>query len=255
MKCASKHPRLSAFLCKKLLSTIVFFPHKPDICKQPTDRIYLTSMIRTRCLSFILPLLLCLSCVHSVKGQYKNCPYTPYRMSIHLVNPLSALSKVGFRLQYRFGNKNSVLLDYRSYHSFFPGYQASGEYHRSFAIQNAENEAFFYGRAGYGSNQEYTPKPYYAGAEDKFGPVGNYLFAGAGVGKRINFGHFFIEGNMGLKLAQPVNQVEDYNKYLFHTLGPGSFFDCGIHLGIQFFDEERNMYNRDMRPRKPRIHY
>lgn len=212
-------------------------------------------MIKSHFLHLLLPLFL-LGILYrgNAYGQY-NCPYTPYRMSIHVTNPLSALSKAGLRLQYRFGNKNSALLGYRKYYGFFPGYQGVGEFHRTFSIQNAENEAFFYGKAGYGKNTEYSPKPYYAGAEDRFSPVGSYLFFGAGIGKRINLGHFFIEGNMGLKLSEPVNKVDEYNKYLFHTLGPGSFFDCGIHIGLQFFDEERNMYNQSMRPRKPRIHY
>ncbi|GAA4461337.1 hypothetical protein GCM10023093_05820 [Nemorincola caseinilytica] len=189
-------------------------------------------------------------CRGEARGQF--CPYTPYRLSVHVTNPLGLLSKAGLRLQYRLSSANSVLLGYRHYYGFFPGYQAFGEFHRYFSIQNAENEAFFYGKMGVG-NAGYAPKPYFAGAEDPYGVVDGYLFAGGGVGKRINIGHFFIEGNIGVKLASPIEKKDDYNKNLFYSLGPGSFLDCGIHLGLQFFDEERNMYNHSLRAHKPYI--
>lgn len=191
--------------------------------------------------------MLCRSEVH---GQF--CPYTPYRFSVHVTNPLGLASKRGVRLQYRLSSVNSVLLGYRQYYGFFPGYQAFGEFHRYFALQNAENEAFFYGKMGVG-NAGYSPKSYYKGDDGPYGTVDGYLFFGGGVGKRINLGHFFIEGNMGLKLAQPIEKKDDYNKNLFYWLGPGSFLDCGLHFGLQFFDEERNLYNHSLRAHKPRF--
>ncbi len=159
------------------------------------------------------------------------------------------MSKGGLKLQYRLSLHHSVLAAYRKYWGFFPGYQGSIEYHRYFRSWE-RSEAFIYGKAGMG-RADYTPKSYYKDWQTVYNIPGGYLFAGAGLGKRYNFGAFFIEGNAGLKFVQPVEKVENYNRSLFYTLGPGSFIDCGLTLGFQFFNEERNMYRRTLGVRRP----
>ena len=186
----------------------------------------------------------------AVAQYFQNSPYTPYRWSVHVSNPLGMGSKMGAKLQYRFGSANSALLGYRKYYGVFPGTQISGEYHRTFSIQNGENEAFFYGKAGLG-NATYQTTSYYNGDGKTSADPGRYIFAGGGVGKRINRGHFFLEGNIGVKLSQPFEKVSGINEKIFYILGPASFLDCGIHLGFQLFDEERNLHRKGMSPHKP----
>jgi hypothetical protein len=196
-------------------------------------------------------MLLCAGFSQRALAQYfHNCPYTPYRWSLHISNPLGMGSKIGGRLQYRFGTANSVLLGYRQYYGVFPGTQISGEYHRTFSIQDGENEAFFYGKAGLG-NANYQTTWYYNGEGEMGAEPGRYIFAGGGVGKRINIGHFFIEGHIGVKLSQPFEKVNGIDEKIFYTLGPASFLDCGVHFGFQFFDEERSLHRKGMSPHKP----
>lgn len=176
--------------------------------------------------------------------------YLAPRLSVHFSNPLSLLSKGGLKAQYRISQENSFLLGYRWYWGFFPGYQVAAEYHHYFRSFE-QSEAFFYGKIGFG-NAGYEPKPYFSGWETSYTNPGGYAFAGGGVGKRYNFGHFFIEGNAGLRLVQLVEKVEGYNKNLFYTTGPGSLVDLGINLGFQFFNEERNMYRKTLGVHRPR---
>src|SRR5438046_2587793 len=97
--------------------------------------------------TYFLPVLLALLsvlCCGRAAAQY----LAP-RCSIHLLNPVSLLSKGGLKLQYRISQENSFLVAYRMYWGFFPGYQASIEYHRYFQSWE-KSEAFYYGRAGIG---------------------------------------------------------------------------------------------------------
>ncbi len=212
---------------------------------------YYQAMILNHRTGIIIAILSFFSCRQVATAQF--CPYTPYRWSVHATNPLSLLSKAGVQLQYRLSSKHSVVAGYRHYYGFFPGNQISIAYHRYFAL-NADDEFFVYGRGGAG-DAGYIPKPYYAGAEDPYISPDKYLFVGGGVGRRYNFGHFFIEVNAGLKLAGLVENKEGYNKNLFYATGPGSFLDCGLHLGLQFFDEERGLFRHSLAPHRPRIHY
>lgn len=201
-------------------------------------------MKKTYILSIILSLI-CAAYSHQISAQY----LAP-RLSIHLSNPLSLLSKAGVKAQYRVNQENSFLMGYRWYWGFFPGYQASAEYHHYFRSFE-KSEAFFYGKLGFG-NATYEPKPYFSGWETKYNNPGGYAFAAAGLGKRYNFGPFFIEGNAGLRFSQLVEKTENYNRNLFYTTGPGSFMDVSLNFGFQFFNEERNMYRKTLGVHPPR---
>lgn len=182
----------------------------------------------------------------TVHGQY-----LPPRLSIHLTNPLSYASKFGVGLQYRLNLRHSVLVSYRNYYGFFPGQQGSIEYHGYYRTWD-RTEAFFYGKFGVG-NSVYSPRPLYTGWDARYSDPGGYGFLGAGLGRRYNFGHFFIEGRVGLKyteLLEPADPLNPINRNIFYTTGPGSLVDCGLTFGLQFFDEGRHMYYHTLAPRR-----
>lgn len=187
--------------------------------------------------------LLSVTCCTQASAQY-----TPPRMSIHLTNPLSLLSKAGVKLQYRLNDNHSVLVGYRSYYGFFTGYQGALEYHHYYRTWE-RSESFFYGKFGVGE-AAYTPKAYYTGWDATYNDPGGYGFLGAGMGKRYNFGPFFIEANVGLKYTQLLDKRTNINNNLFYTMGPGSLIDCGLHFGLQFFNEGRHMYYKTLAPRR-----
>jgi hypothetical protein len=194
--------------------------------------------------TILLPTLLAilyLSCCHVAVAQY----LAP-KMSIHLTNPASLLSKAGVRLQYRLNQEHSVLVSYRWYWGIFPGYQGSVAYQHYFRSWE-RSEAFFYGKVGVGS-ATYNAKPYFARYDAPFNDPGSYGFVGAGAGKRYNFGPFFIEANVGLKFAGLLEKRQNYNENLFYTLGPASLIDCGLHFGLQFFNESRYMHHKTFGP-------
>ncbi len=200
--------------------------------------------------AYFLPLLLALLsvfCCNRVAAQY----LAP-KFAIHFTNPLGLGSKGGIYGQYRLNQQNSFLLGYKWYWGFFPGYQATTEYHRYFWSWD-KSEAFYYVKAGIGQ-AGYNPKPYFSGWDDPYKSPDGYIFGGAGAGKRYNFGHFFMEFNVGLKFTQLQQKrpTVDYNYNLFHSLGPGSFVDINFHLGYQFYNEDRQLYLRNLRSHWPR---
>lgn len=194
------------------------------------------------CLMFLLAVMLCVTT--PTHGQY-----LPPRLSIHVSNPLSYASKFGVKLQYRLNIRHSVMVGYQTYYGFFPGAQGSIEYHGYYKTWD-RTENFFYGRFGVGT-ATYSPKNLYAGWDAKYADPGGYGFLGAGMGRRWNFNHFFIEGRVGLKYTEILEPGDAINRNLFYTTGPGSLVDCGLTLGLQFFDEGRNMYSKTLAPRLP----
>ncbi len=200
-------------------------------------------MIKKTC---FLPLLLAL--LPLLCSKPANAQFLAPRFSIHASNPVGLFEKVGFKAQFRLSQENSFLVGYRYYWNFFPGYQASMEYHRYFQTWDP-HEGFIYGKMGIGK-AGYQPRNYYAGWQDAYTAPGNYIFAGAGVGKRYNISHFFIEVNLGLKLAQTTDKKNTtYNKNIFYALGPGSFVDFNLNFGYQFYKESRQLYLKRVRSR------
>lgn len=202
-------------------------------------------MLRKLLLPFVMLALMTVP-----QTQRATAQYLAPRMSVHLSNPLGLVNKFGGRLQYRLNNGHSFLAGYRKYWGFFPGYQATGTYQRYFRAWH-RFEGFYYGKIGVGE-AGYTPKPYFSGWESPYNSPEGYAFVGVGGGRRYNFGPFFAEINFGLKYTWLLDKVQDYNKNLFYSLGPGSFIDCSFHFGVQFFNEERQLFRKslDARPRK-----
>jgi len=200
-------------------------------------------MFRKLLLFALSSVLLSATCI-----QYAAAQYLAPRVSIHLSNPLSLLSKAGFKLQYRLNENHSVLVGYQWYWGFFPGTQGVIEYHHYYRTWE-RSEAFFYGRFGVGS-ATYNPKPYYTGWDAPFNDPGGYGFLAAGLGKRYNFGPLFIEGNVGLKYTQLLEKKSGINENLFYTLGPGALVDASVHFGIQFYNEGRRMHYKTLAPRR-----
>lgn len=244
---ARKHIQLE--FSRKSRWVIEFLGYKHDICKRTTifAIIYRPGMIKKTHLFTLMFVVLCVFSDRQVSAQY----LAP-RFSIHLSNPLTLGSKIGVKLQYRLSLHHAVLAGYRKYWGFFPGYQYALEYHHYYRTWE-RSEAFYYGKAGIG-NADYAPKPYFSGWETQYNRPAGYVFIGAGLGKRYNFGPFFIEGYAGLKYAGTVEKTEGYNRNLFYTLGPASFVDAGFTLGLQFFNEERNMYRRTLGAHRPRMY-
>ena len=179
-------------------------------------------------------LLLCVLILMSVfSSKEAHAQYIADRMAIHFSNPLGLVTKGGFKLEYRFGQQNSALLNYNRYWGFFPGYNGGIEYHRYYQTWgNFEN--FIYGKVGLGF-AEYRPQPYYSGWETEYVQPGKYFYGGAGVGRRYHWGPFFIELNLGLKAVQLIDKPKgDYNQNLFYSIGPGSLIDFNLHFGFQF---------------------
>lgn len=200
-------------------------------------------MKKTYFLPYLL-VLLSIFCCKEVAAQY----LAP-KFALHLTNPLSAASKIGLRAQFRLTQENSFLLGYKQYYNFFPGYQITGEFHRYFHSFD-HSEAFYYFKGGMGKSI-YKPRPYYSGWEDPYSDPGTYVFFGAGAGKRYNFGPFFVEGNIGLKLAQLYEEPDNYNRNLFYSLGPGSLIDFNFHVGYQFYREARRLKMQRLRRSRP----
>lgn len=219
---------------------------KTDICNNSNrsiEKMFCSTRARKSISLVVLPAVLCL-----MLGAKAAAQYLPPRISIHVSNPLSLMSKAGVKLQYRLNENHSVVAGYRTYYGFFPGYQSSVEYHHYYRTWE-RSEAFFYGKFLYG-NSVYSPKPYYTGWDATYIDPGAYGALGAGLGKRYNFGPFFIEANVGLKYTQILEKKSGINTNLFYTLGPGSLVDCGLQLGLQFFSEGRHMYYKTLAPRR-----
>ncbi len=182
---------------------------------------------------FVLFVLFSMSCSVS-RAQYLDPHY-----AIYLTSPLGLLSKGGLKVEYRINMQNALLLGYTHYWGFFPGYQGNLEYRKYFPARKSLSENFIYAKAGVGFGDYQYLKDYYqpdlfGDEKNTFKAPGNYVLAGGGIGRHINFDWFFIELNAGLKFAQVVGKTHVYNERLFYTTGPGSIVDFNLHFGVQF---------------------
>lgn len=152
--------------------------------------------------------------------------------ALHVYNPLGLFQKAGVKLEYR-TNQSGFLLGAIQYYGTlpeYPGTQVGIEYrHYSVSEPEKRSENFFYAKALAGQQKHVTAHG------DGFFSVnevlsGNYYGAGAGVGRHINFGHFFFDLNAGLKaVASTVTQGQ-----AFYITGPASVLDLHFNLGCQF---------------------
>jgi len=153
------------------------------------------------------------------------------RYALHLSNPLGMVQKVGAKLEFR-QNQTGLLFFVNQYYGNLPDYPGTqlGMEGRLYLIPalNKRSEFFFYGKllGGYQQEREAYGDSFFAHA---YVPGGMYYGLGGGIGKHINFNHFFIEFNGGLKGILSTAKQE----LPFYLAGPGSIIDLHFNLGFQ----------------------
>lgn len=161
----------------------------------------------------------------------------PYRLEkgflIHVPSPLTWLAKFGLSVEYKVGVQRSIMFGYYTYYGYFLGYQGSATF-RQYVETRTRHENFFYVKGGVGHADYNPPSSWISHDNQVFVAPGDYFFAGGGIGHHRNFGHFFIEGVLGLKYSFVANPIADYNEKIFYVTGPGSFLDGGLNFGVQF---------------------
>ncbi|MCF8373998.1 MAG: hypothetical protein K9H64_20415 [Bacteroidales bacterium] len=152
--------------------------------------------------------------------------------ALHVYNPLGLFQKAGIKLEYR-ANRTGLLLGAIQYYGSLPEYPGTqiGFEWRRYAVPQPEKrgENFFYARLLAGQQEHVTAHGdgFFAVKEV---PGANYYGVGAGVGKHINFGHFFFDLNAGLK-AVLSNVKQDK---AFYITSAASVLDLHFNLGFQF---------------------
>lgn len=153
-------------------------------------------------------------------------------IALHVYNPLGLIQKVGGKVEYR-ANRMGFLFGAIRYYGSIPSYPGTqfGLEWRKYSIPQPTKKAvnFFYTKliAGHQEHLEAQGSGFLSVSEI---PEGNYYGAGAGVGRHINFNHFFIDINAGLKyVASTVKQ-----ETAFYITGPASYLDLHFNFGFQF---------------------
>jgi hypothetical protein len=181
----------------------------------------------------VLVLLLSFGHAHAQRRPIYEPPYELEKgFLIHFTSPLTLLAKGGVALEYKIGIQRSIMFGYNAYWGYFPGYQAYAVF-RQYVNTRNPHESFFYVKSGIG-HADYKPGAWLAGDQQVFVAPGDYFFAGGGVGRHRNFGHFYIEALLGLKYSFVPKPIANYNEQLFYVTGPGSFLDGGLNFGFQF---------------------
>lgn len=146
-----------------------------------------------------------------------------YNFAVHFTSPIGLLNKAGIKLEVRGGN-TSVLLGATHYHAFFPGEQFSIE-GRKYLNWDGGKRGQFYGYVkGIGGHEN---------GDDEHAHATDYFGGGIGLGKHINFRHFFIDLNGGLKYVGAVypHAIGDDT---FYFTGPGAVLDIHFNFGFQW---------------------
>lgn len=152
------------------------------------------------------------------------------KFAIHVFNPISLFQKAGVKLEYR-TTKLGLLISGKQYYGNwprYPGTQLALEA-RLYKTPQGRKEDFVYGKI-IGGHQQAVNASGDGFLRRQQVDAGDYYGAGIGVGRRINFNHFFFEMNGGLKyIYSDVNQEN-----VFYITGPGSILDVHFCIGIQF---------------------
>lgn len=156
---------------------------------------------------------------------------TPH-IAVHLSNPLGMIQKAGFKLEYRPAQTGLLVFATQYYGSLpdYPGTQLGLEGRRYLMQKEGKrSELFFYWKVLGGYQRERAA--YGEGfTNHAFVPAGYYYGLGGGIGTHINFNHFFIEFNGGLKAVLSTTKQD----LPFYATGPGSIIDLHFNLGFQF---------------------
>jgi hypothetical protein len=183
----------------------------------------------------ILLLVLIIANVHAAHA-YDPYGKKHYHIAVHASNPIGLLSKYGGGIEFRVG-RMAVLGNYYKYSAIYPGRQISGELEYYLRSRN-RHEFYIYakgltGDASYNGNQlsflGYN-------TDIAFGSE-TYYGGGAGIGRRFNFGHFFLTLTGGFKycaFANTIPSVEQHMYNVFYYTGPGAYADLHLQFGLQF---------------------
>lgn len=159
-----------------------------------------------------------------------------YNVAIMITNPLGMYTKIGGGLELRY-RQSSVVITGVNYSGVYAGKQYRFEYQKYIRTYK-KNETFWYikvcgGDATYDGDKLSLLDDK---SKIKIGPE-KYIGGGAGLGRRLNYNHFFLMFNFGLKYVAfpPDFPDESSEKFrLFYATGPGSIIDCNLRLGLQF---------------------
>jgi len=152
--------------------------------------------------------------------------------ALQLSNPLGLFQKVGGKFEYKLNQTGLLFCATRYYGTLpdYPGTQLGVEWrHYSLPMLNKRSENFFYAKliSGYQEERVSYGSSFFS---HNYVPGGYYHGIGAGIGKHINYNHFFIEFNGGLKAVYSTVKQEA----AFYLSGPASVIDLHFNLGYQF---------------------
>ncbi len=153
-------------------------------------------------------------------------------LAIHLYNPLGMFQKAGLKFELRQKRMGLLITGIQYYGSLpkYPGTQVGFEgryYNKPDSLRKHYN--FIYSKLFYGNQQhvDQSGDGFFNKAEV---PAGRYYGAGIGVGRHFNYGHFFLDTNIGAKYTlTDVSQAT-----AFYITGPGSYLDLHFNIGYQF---------------------
>ena len=174
-------------------------------------------------LFFTLLLIVVTNNLYGQTDSVGNVHKTPH-VALHFSSPLGLISKAGIKLEVR-AERLSLLFLATNYHGIMPGYQFGLEGRWYMAAKKAlRAENFYYIKTVGGHQNRVEPgSGFISELPDTY-----YLGAGAGVGRHINFNHFFIEFNGGLKAT-----VAPISDAFFYITGPGALIDAHFNFGFQ----------------------
>lgn len=154
------------------------------------------------------------------------------KVAFHIYNPIGLYQKAGGKFEYRANQMGLLLCAIQYYGSSpsYPGTQLGLEWRRYSAPKvESKGENFFYTKfiAGHQNHMNSQGSGFFSVGDI---PAGNYYGAGVGVGRHINYGHFFIDLNGGLKFSLSTVKQES----AFYLSGPASYLDLHFNIGFQF---------------------
>jgi hypothetical protein len=167
-----------------------------------------------------------------ITASFSNTFCQEAKVLFHIYNPIGLFQKAGAKFEFRTSQIGFLLCAIRYYGNApsYPGTQLGFEL-RHYAVSKPESrsENFLYAKF-IGGHQEHMNSQGSGFMSVGEIPAGNYYGAGVGVGKHINYGHFFIDLNGGVKYA--VSDVKQEST--FYISGPASYLDLHFNLGFQF---------------------
>jgi hypothetical protein len=153
--------------------------------------------------------------------------------ALHISSPIGLISKIGFKFESRSANVGNLVCINRYFKGGFPDYpgtQLAFERRYYKAVEfSKRSENFFYTKllAGYQEERAAYGESFLRRAAV---PSGNYAGLGVGIGRRVNFRHFFLELNGGMK-AVVSSAKQDKS---FYITGPASVLELHLNWGFRF---------------------